>query len=283
LARAWGHRATLLSAIAGLPGEDRRPRLLAALAASDEALQHYRPDTAPLAYAATQNNRATLLSEIAGLPGEDRRARLLAALAAYDEALQHYRPDTAPLAYAMTQNNRATLLSAIAGLPGEDRRPRLLAALRCAWEAHGIFVALEHAPYQEVAERVLRDLRTECGDAFGEMWGAAGLPALPDWLAQEDDTSQLQALFDAFVAVQSDEQMVEFWRGVPAELEEPLMQAVEGVIAQAKEAGETDTVEVLQPRLDVFRQIRAAVRRQNSPIARIVSLLRGRQRKEPRA
>ena len=79
------NRATLLSEMAGLPGEDRRGRLLAALAAYDAALQHYRPDTAPLAYAMTQNNRATLLSAMAGLPGEDRRGRLLAALAAYDD------------------------------------------------------------------------------------------------------------------------------------------------------------------------------------------------------
>ena len=84
---AWGHRGNLLSEMAGLPGEDRRAHLLAALAAYDEALQFRRPDTAPLDYAMTQNNRATLLSEMAGLPGEDRRGRLLAALAAYDAAL----------------------------------------------------------------------------------------------------------------------------------------------------------------------------------------------------
>ena len=62
--------------MAGLPGEDRRGRLLAALAAYDEALQFRRPDTAPLDYAMTQNNLGLLLNEIAGLPGEDRRAPL---------------------------------------------------------------------------------------------------------------------------------------------------------------------------------------------------------------
>ena len=34
----------------------------------------YRPDTAPLAYASTQNNRANRLSELATLPGEERRS-----------------------------------------------------------------------------------------------------------------------------------------------------------------------------------------------------------------
>jgi hypothetical protein len=57
--------------------------------------------------------------------------------------------------------------------------------------------------------------------------------------------------------------MVEFWRGVPAELEEPLMQTVAGFIAQAQQAGDTDTVEMLQPRLDTFRQIRAMAQQQN--------------------
>ena len=129
LARASGHRANLLSEIATLPGEDRRERLLQALAAYDDALQYYRPEVAPLDYAMTQNNRANRLSEIATLPGEDRRERLLQALAAYDDALQYYRPEVAPLDYAGTQNNRATLLSEIATLPGEDRRERLLQAL----------------------------------------------------------------------------------------------------------------------------------------------------------
>ncbi len=74
------NRANLLRDLAGLPGEDRRARLLEALSAYDAALQHYRPDTAPLAYAMTQNNRANLLRDLAGLPGEDRRARLVEAL-----------------------------------------------------------------------------------------------------------------------------------------------------------------------------------------------------------
>ena len=74
---------------------------------------------------------------------------------------------------------------------------------------------------------------------------------------QDEDASSMEALLAAFAAIGSGEEMVEFWRGVPAELEEPLMQAVEDVIAQAQQAGDTDTVEVLQPRLDAFRQIRA--------------------------
>ncbi|MCB0078888.1 MAG: hypothetical protein KDD73_15865, partial [Anaerolineales bacterium] len=69
----------------------RRGRLLAALAAYDEALRFRRPEVVPLDYAMTQNNRATLLSAMATLPGEDRRGRLLAALAAAYEAAGLYR------------------------------------------------------------------------------------------------------------------------------------------------------------------------------------------------
>jgi hypothetical protein len=192
------NRANLLGALAGLPGEDRRVRLGAALAACDEALRFRRPDTAPLAYAVTQNNRAPLLRELAGLPGEDRRARLGAALAACDEALRFRRPDTAPLDYAVTQINRGFLLNELAGLAGEDRRARLLEALQCAWEAHGIFVTVEQAQYQAVAEGVLRDLRSECGDASTEIWAAAGLGAPPGWLAQDEDAGLIRRLASRF-------------------------------------------------------------------------------------
>ncbi|MDL1898432.1 NACHT domain-containing protein, partial [Anaerolineae bacterium CFX7] len=81
VARAQGSLGNALSRVATLPGQDRRQRLQDALAAYDAALQHYRPDTAPLEYATTQNNRATLLSALATLPGEDRRQRLQDALA----------------------------------------------------------------------------------------------------------------------------------------------------------------------------------------------------------
>ena len=126
---ALGTLGNALSRIATLPGEDRRTRLLEALAAYDDALRFRTPQAAPLDYAMTQNNRANLLQGIATLPSEDRRTRLLEALAAYDDALRYHTPQAAPLAYAMTQNNRANLLSDIATLPDEDRRARLLQAL----------------------------------------------------------------------------------------------------------------------------------------------------------
>ncbi len=78
--RAIGMLANALSRLSNLPDEDRRARLLEALAAYDEALQHYRPDTAPLAYAMTQTNLANLHMNMADLPEENKRERQKMAL-----------------------------------------------------------------------------------------------------------------------------------------------------------------------------------------------------------
>src|SRR5581483_5520073 len=174
IARAQVSLGNALSRVATLPGQDRRQRLYDALAAYDAALEHYRPDTAPLDYAMTQNNRATILSALATLPNEDRRQRLYEALAAYDEALKYRRPDTAPLDYAMTQNNRATILSELATLPNEDRRQRLSQALQCAWEAFNLFETLQHEQYRIVAQRTVLKIREECADDFDALWHELG-------------------------------------------------------------------------------------------------------------
>ncbi len=92
------NRANILSDLATLPGEDRRERLYAALAAYDDALRYRRPDNAPLDYATTQNNRANILSELATLPGEDRRQRLS----------KRWPPTTTPCASSAPTMRRST-------------------------------------------------------------------------------------------------------------------------------------------------------------------------------
>jgi|GEM_PF-4180624 len=72
---AMGTLGNALARLAASPGEDRRARLLAALAAYEEALRYRRPDTAPLDYAATQNNLGYLHLAFIGLPGEDEEGR----------------------------------------------------------------------------------------------------------------------------------------------------------------------------------------------------------------
>jgi tetratricopeptide (TPR) repeat protein len=148
-------------------------------------LQHYRPDTAPLDYAMTQNNRANRLSEIAGLPGEDRRERLLAALAAYDEALRYRRPDTAPLDYAMTQGNLSNWHRAFLQLPGEDACLHRLQALRSAFTAFTLFQRLGHVPYATQAARQVSEIGVEAGPLFTELWAELKVGEPPEWLTAQ--------------------------------------------------------------------------------------------------
>jgi hypothetical protein len=174
--------ANALSRIANLPDEDRAARLRESLAAYDAALQFYRPDTAPLDYAMTQNNRGNILSALANLPGEDRAARLRESLAAYDEALRFRHPDTAPLAYAMTQGNMANLSMSLAELPGEDQRARWKDAISYATTALSLFLQLQHAPYaQQVADN-LRRIAEQCGEVFPELCKELELGEMPEWL-----------------------------------------------------------------------------------------------------
>ncbi|MBA3531518.1 MAG: tetratricopeptide repeat protein, partial [Ardenticatenales bacterium] len=82
LAQALGSYGNALQRVATWPEQDRRARLLAALAAYDEALRFRQPDTAPLAYAMTQGNLVNLFLARAELPGEERLGRLGQALSA---------------------------------------------------------------------------------------------------------------------------------------------------------------------------------------------------------
>ena len=81
--------------------------------------------------------------------------------------------------------------------------------------------------------------------------------ALPNDLAAAGSET-LTAFLIPFIQTENDQQMLEFWRSVPAGLEEPFMQAVEARIAEAEAAGDANTAEHLRPRLDLFRQIHAA-------------------------
>ena len=184
MAQAWISLGNALSDVANLANQPRVAQLARALAAYDDALRYYRPDTAPLAYAATQNNRGTRLSELANLPDEDRTARLHQALAAYDDALRFRRPDTAPLDYAMTQGNCGLLLQTLASEPGEDRQARLQAALQATVTALSYFHRMHHAPYQQWAVHRLKTLRSISGAAFVAMWQALDVGEIPDWLQE---------------------------------------------------------------------------------------------------
>ncbi|MFM7582152.1 MAG: hypothetical protein ACKO9F_05415, partial [Caldilinea sp.] len=76
---------------------------------------------------------------------------------------------------------------------------------------------------------------------------------------------QLNALLQAFAAVQDGEQMLEFWRGVPAELEQPLIEAIATLIDEANRRGDGKTADRLAVRLEEFRSICQAAAQQQPP------------------
>ena len=221
----------------------------------------YTPTSAPLDYAMTQNNRGAVLQDLATLAEEDRGARLREALAAYDAALRYRTPETVPLDYAMTQNNRANLLSDLASVPGEDRGARLREALRCALTAVELFARLQHEQYYQVSRRTLQDVRAACGDDFDTLWAALDVGPPPEWLSapEEGETSSLLSqLIQRLLAVSSGEELLAFWRELPAELEEPLAAAAEEAAHQARQAGDAALAQALRERAAGLRAIRAA-------------------------
>ncbi|MDN5273710.1 tetratricopeptide repeat protein [Chloroflexus sp. MS-CIW-1] len=239
----------------------RCARLRQVLSAYDEALRFYTPTSAPLAYAMTQNNRGAVLQALATLAEEDRAARLRQALSAYDEALRFYTPTSAPLAYAMTQGNLLNLYQTLAGEPGEDRMSRLLDALRAGWTAFRFFTALQHSDFQQRVMHLLRGLRAACGDDFDTLWAALDVGPPPEWLSapEEGETSSLLSqLIQRLLAVSSGEELLAFWRELPAELEEPLAAAAEEAAHQARQAGDAALAQALRERAAGLRAIRAA-------------------------
>lgn len=91
----------------------------------EDALTVWKPDTAPLEWATTQNN---LGNAYLYLPTGDRAANLQQAINCYQKALTVWKPDTAPLDWAMTQNNLGT---AYLYLPTGDRAANLQRAIKC--------------------------------------------------------------------------------------------------------------------------------------------------------
>ena len=188
-------------------------------------------------------------------------ARLRQALSAYDEALRFRTPTSAPLDYAMTQGNLLNLYQTLAGEPGEDRMSRLLDALRAGWTAFRFFTALQHSDFQQRVMRLLRGLRAACSDDFATLWASLDVGPPPEWLttSEEGETlSLLSRLIQRLLAVSSDEELLAFWRELPAELEEPLAAAAEEAARQAGQSGDVALAQALRERAAGLRAIRAA-------------------------
>ncbi|MCS6847814.1 MAG: tetratricopeptide repeat protein [Anaerolineae bacterium] len=66
---------------------------------------------------------------------------------------------------------------------------------------------------------------------------------------------QMNALLQAFTAVQEPNQMRAFWQAVPAELEKPLIEAIEAFIRQAPSDADPNAMESLRAKLADFKRV----------------------------
>jgi protein-arginine kinase activator protein McsA len=255
-AATQNNRANLLSDLASVPGEDRGARLREALAAYDAALRIYTAETVPLDYAATQNNRANLLSDLASVPGEDRGARLREALRCALTAVELY----ARLQHEQYYQVSRRTLQGVRAACGDDF-DTLWAALDVGPPPEWLI-----APEEGEALSLPPELQARLAAAgvTDEASFLAALAADPELRAAVEAAmaQQHQALLDQLIqrllAVSSGEELLAFWRELPAELEEPLAAAAEEAARQAGQSGDVALAQALRERAAGLRAIRAA-------------------------
>lgn len=68
-------------------------------------------------------------------------------------------------------------------------------------------------------------------------------------------TMLINALLAAFVAMQDPDQLREFWRAVPAEMEQPFIEAVERLLAEAPADADPAALDNLRAKLADFKQL----------------------------
>jgi tetratricopeptide (TPR) repeat protein len=255
-AATQNNRANLLRDLASVPGEDRGARLREALAAYDAALRYRTPETVPLAYAATQNNRANLLRDLASVPGEDRGARLREALRCALTAVELY----ARLQHEQYYQVSRRTLQGVRAACGDDF-DTLWAALDAGPPPEWLI-----APEEGETPSLPPDLQARLAAAGVTVEDSflAALAADPELRAAVEAAmaQQHQALLDQLIqrllAVSSGEELLAFWRELPAELDEPLAAAAEEAARRARQAGDAALAQALRERAAGLRAIRAA-------------------------
>ena len=231
-------------------------RLRQALSAYDEALRFRTPTSAPLDYAMTQGNLLNLYQTLAGEPGEDRLARLLDALRAGWTAFGFFTA----LQHSDFQQHAMRQLRGLRAACGDDF-DTLWAALDTG-PPPGWLIAPEEGetpslPPDLQARLAATGVTVE--DSF-----LAALAADPELRAAVEAAmaQQHQALLDQLVqrllAVSSGEELLAFWRELPAELDEPLAAAAEEAARRARQAGDAALAQALRERAAGLRAIRAA-------------------------
>ena len=62
-------------------------------------------------------------------------------------------------------------------------------------------------------------------------------------------------LLDGFLAVEDEEDMVDFWQRVPPDLERPFLESVEGLIEGLQESGDTEPAALLRERYEALQEV----------------------------
>jgi protein-arginine kinase activator protein McsA len=255
-AMTQNNRAVLLSDLASVPGEDRGARLREALAAYDAALRIYTAETVPLAYAMTQNNRANLLRDLASVPGEDRGARLREALRCALTAVELF----ARLQHEQYYQVSRRTLQDVRAACGDDF-DTLWAALDTGPPPGWLIAADSPAIPQPLADL---QARLAAAGVTDEASLRAALAADPELRAgveafvAQQHRARLSRLVQRLLAVSSGDELLAFWRELPAELEEPLAAAAEEAARQAGQSGDVALAQALRERAAGLRAIRAA-------------------------
>lgn len=89
---------------------------------------------------------------------------------------------------------------------------------------------------------------------------------------EQPSAGSLQSLLEQFLAVSDPNQMQAFWRGVPTELEQPFIEFVERLIAEAPAEADPRALEDLHARLNDFKRLCEEARQapQVPPLAQAV-------------
>jgi hypothetical protein len=255
-ATTQNNRGAVLKDLATLAEEDRAARLRQALSAYDEALRFRTPTSAPLDYAMTQGNLLNLYQTLAGEPGEDRLARLLDALRAGWTAFRFFTA----LQHSDFQQRVMHLLRGLRAACGDDF-DTLWAALDAGPPPEWLIAADSPAIPQPLADL---QARLAAAGVTDEASLRAALAADPELRAAveaamvQQQPSLLSRLIQRLLAVSSGEELLAFWRELPAELEEPLAAAAEEAARQSGQAGDAARAQALRERAAGLRAIRAA-------------------------
>ena len=255
-AMTQNNRGAVLQDLATLAEEDRAARLRQALSAYDEALRFRTPTSAPLDYAMTQGNLLNLYQTLAGEPGEDRMSRLLDALRAGWTAFRFF--------------------TALQHSDFQQRVMRLLRGLRaaCSDDFATLWASLDVGPPPEWLTTSEEGETLSLPPEIQARLAAAGVTDAASFLAALAADPELRAGVEAFVAqqhrarlsrlvqrllaVSSGDELLAFWRELPAELEEPLAAAAEEAARQAGQSGDVALAQALRECAAGLRAIRAA-------------------------